>query len=106
MGLASLLLASDGHNVTAMDIHPKVEKILSLNARLNKLQPIPYVNASWANELTELGTFDLMIGSDLLYEPRHVKTLPSFLKFHARERSEIIIVSPDRGQLQEFQQSM
>lgn len=105
MGLASLLLKTMGRDVTALDIHPRVGDMLQRNTKLNRLQPIPFVHASWAEPI-ETDKFDLIVGSDLLYEPIHVKTLSGFLNDQLADCGEVVILSPDRGQLEPFTEDM
>jgi len=45
LGLASLVLARRGADVTASDLHPLAEEFLRENAALNGLAPIPYRDA-------------------------------------------------------------
>lgn len=49
--------------------------------------------------LTEdgLGNFDLIIGSDLLYENEHVDLLAEFINQHGRRHCDVVIVDPGRG---------
>jgi predicted nicotinamide N-methyase len=106
MALVSHVLNALGADVTAMDIHPVTEELITSNATLNDAPRIPFLNASWGDDTSALGEFDLIIGSDILYEPKHIKTLAAFLDCHARAGSEVLIVDPDRGQLDEFQADM
>ncbi len=106
MALVSHLLNHREADVTAMDIHPLSEEFLAHNVLLNHGRPIPFVNASWSDDSPELGQFDLIVGSDILYEPRHVKTLAPFLDLHTRQNCEVIIVDPNRGQLADFHAAM
>lgn len=106
MALVSHLLNTLDADITALDIHPVTAGFLSRNAALNNCKPISFVNASWSDKLPDLGDFDLILGSDVLYEPRHIETLAPFLNLHARSRSEVVIVDPDRGQLEDFRKEM
>lgn len=106
MALVSHLLNARGADITAMDIRPITGKLLSTNTDLNDASPIPYVNASWGDDSPGLGQFDLIVGSDILYEPKHVSTLAPFLDKHALVRSEVLIVDPNRGQSEVFEQAM
>ena len=106
MALPSHLLACSGADITAMDIHPIVGEYLALNARLNRSPPIRFFEASWSDPDTRLGTFDLIIGSDLLYEPRHVRHLASFIDRHSAPETEVVICDPDRGQAASFRDEM
>lgn len=106
MALISHTLNAMGANISAMDIHPVVGEFLSDNTELNGTKDIPFHNASWSDPDVELGQFDLIVGSDILYEPKHVKHLADFIQRHAKDRSEVIIVDPDRGQGGAFHESM
>jgi len=106
MALASHLLNSLGADITALDIHPVTADLLSRNVELNKGKPIPFINASWSNDIADLGEFDLIVGSDILYEPKHAKTLVSFIRKHIKSTGDVIIVDPDRGQLEAFREGM
>jgi predicted nicotinamide N-methyase len=106
MALASHVMNAGGVDITAMDIHPVTEELITSNAILNDAPKIPFLNASWGDDTSVLGEFDLIVGSDVLYEPKHIKTLATFLDRHARSSSEVLIVDPDRGQLEGFQADM
>lgn len=106
LGLASLLLGLRGADITAMDIHPLAEDLLAINLSINGVRAIPFAARSWSDEELDLGLFDLVIGSDILYEPKHSSRLPSFLDRHVAPGGQALIVGPDRGQLDEFQAEM
>ncbi len=102
LGLASLVLNQRLADIFATDYHPGAEEFLLHNARLNGDADIPFVRADWADGKTGLGTFDLIIGSDLLYERGQAELLSKFIDLHARPACEVIIVDPGRGQLSRF----
>ncbi len=106
IGLASLVLNQRGADITAMDIHPEAEAFLQENTRINRHRPIPFVRNGWADECPELGLFDLIIGSDLLYERSHVPPLSAFFDQHAANGAEIILVDPGRGHHAPFSKRM
>jgi predicted nicotinamide N-methyase len=97
MALSSLLLNSQHADITATDYHPEVGFFLQRNTRLNKGENIDFERVDWSDETDTLGLFDLIIGSDLLYEDQHIKLLADFIVRHANAMSEIIIVDPGRG---------
>ena len=97
MGLASLLLNHRGADITATDYHPEAGAFMQENTRLNEDADITFVRAGWSDVPVELGEFDLIIGSDLLYEPDQVESLPAFIDQHAGPKCEVIIVDPGRG---------
>ena len=106
IGLASLVLSSRQADVTATDYHPEAQNFLEENVRLNGGRPIPFVRTAWANQCPELGTFDLIIGSDLLYEPEKVELLSNFIDQHAAPHCEVLIVDPGRGLQMQFSARM
>ena len=97
MALTSLFLNKQHADITATDYHPEVGKFLIRNTLLNEGRPIAYEQTDWAARQDNLGLFDLIIGSDLLYEEQHVELLANFLEDHAKPTCEIILVDPGRG---------
>jgi ETFB lysine methyltransferase len=106
LALASLVLQRRGGNITASDIHPMAAGFLTENLLLNGLAPIRFQTGSWADADPDLGKFDLIIGSDLLYERNQPDVLSRFIDRHSHSRVEVVIVDPDRGNRPKFNQSM
>jgi len=106
LGLASLVLGLRHADITATDHHPEVRGFLSANAALNGIDPIPYLCCDWRGERDELGSFDLIVGSDLLYLPGHAELLSGFIDRHARSHCEVILVGPGRREQARFDQCM
>ena len=107
IALASLVLSLRSANITATDRHPETEGFLVYNSKLNNGKTIPFVRTGWA-DLTGngLGTFDLIIGADLLYESEHVDLLSAFINQHSRRRCDVIIVDSGRGFHSKFTRKM
>ncbi|VAW47868.1 SAM-dependent methyltransferase [hydrothermal vent metagenome] len=97
MALSSLLLNGQKANITATDHHPEAEFFLQRNTLLNHGKDIDYQRVDWADKTDELGLFDLIIGSDILYEDQHVKMVADFINDHASPQCEIILTDPGRG---------
>ena len=98
MALSSLLLNKQDADITATDYHPETGKFLKRNTRLNKDDTIAYERVDWADDSDDdLGQFDLIIGSDLLYEDQHVPLLANFIEDHSKPNCEVILVDPGRG---------
>ena len=106
IGLASLLLNQRQADITATDQHPSAEHFLQCNVALNNGRDIPFVRTGWADEISDIGEFDLIIGSDLLYERDHAALLAGFIDQHARQRCEVIIIDPNRGHSAKFSNRM
>ncbi len=97
IALSSLLLNKQSADVTATDYHPEVENFLQRNTRLNDSKTIAFERTGWADDNDRLGLFDLIIGSDLLYEDQHIQLLANFIQKHANSACEVILVDPGRG---------
>ena len=106
IGLASLVLNSRMADITSTDYHPSVESFLNINTKLNDDRDIPFIRTSWEDEDDQLGKFDLIIGSDLLYEQNHSDLLSSFINKHANKNCEVIIIDPNRGNKNKFSKQM
>ncbi len=52
------------------------------------------------------GGFDLIIGSDLLYERSQPEQLAAFVQPHASPQAEVLIVDPNRGNRSAFHAGM
>ncbi|NND68464.1 MAG: methyltransferase domain-containing protein [Halioglobus sp.] len=106
MALSSLLLNRRGGNVTATDYHPEAGGFLLANTRLNEDSEIPFFRADWNETASDREQFDLIIGSDVLYERSHLAPLARFIQHHARPLCEVILVDPGRKQQGAFQREM
>lgn len=106
IGLASLLLNSRMADITSTDYHPSVEDFLEINTKLNDDRDIPFIRTGWIDEDDNLGKFDLIIGSDLLYEQDHFTLLSNFINNHANKNCEVIIIDPNRGLKNKFSRQM
>lgn len=106
IGLTSLLLNQRKADITATDYHPEAEAFLLKNTKLNDDVSIPFIRTDWADEFSKLGEFDLIIGSDILYEQEHSALLSEFINQHAKSQCEIIIVDPGRGRHANFSKKM
>ena len=106
LGLSSILLNSRKADITATDYHPEAGKFLAKNVTLNNGDDIPFLRADWKDDNLGLGKFDLIIGSDLLYEQDHIELLSEFINSHANAECEIIIVDPGRSNHSRFSKKM
>lgn len=106
MALSSLLLNRRGGDITATDYHPEAEAYLQINTGLNKDGDIPYFRADWDDSEISHGPFDLIIGSDVLYERYKLPLLARFIQNHARPNCEVVMVDPGRKQQGPFSRQM
>lgn len=96
IGLASLFLNHRDADISATDYHPNAQEFLNINAELNNDKYIPFQQVNWDKSISNMGKFDLIIGSDLLYESVHADLLSKFIDNHAKSQCEIIIIDPGR----------
>lgn len=115
LALASLVSHRRGAQVTASDCHPLAGAFLSENLRLNDLPPMAYRHGNWSADQRGSvehpracveGKFELIIGSDVLYERDEAGMLPQFIERHATVVSEVLIIDPNRGNRSPFNRSM
>ncbi|MBO1924380.1 methyltransferase [Thiomicrorhabdus sp. 6S3-12] len=106
IGLSSLLLNARHADITATDYHPEAGNFLAKNTDLNHGKAIPFLRTGWHDQHNQLGTFDVIIGSDLLYEQNHIALLSEFIEQHAEDECEVIIVDPGRGNHAKFSKKM
>ena len=118
LALASLVAHRRGADVTASDRHPLTAHFLGENLRLNGLAPMKYLHGDWAasgdpdaaNEglarAVVGGRFDLIVGSDILYERDASGDLARFISRHAEAACEVWVVDPDRGNRPAFNRRM
>jgi len=114
LALASLVCHRRGAEVTASDIHPLAGAFLLENLRLNGLAPMRYCHGDWSEYAAPAesgaprvqGRFDLIIGSDVLYERDDGGALAAFIDKHALPRCELLIIDPNRGNRAAFSKRM
>lgn len=118
LGLASLIAHRRGADITASDCHPLAASFLRENERLNEMSALPYQHGMWSDGLMSgaaqvrqphavvSGRFDLIVGSDVLYERDDGGSLPWFISQHAAPGAQIWIVDPDRSNRAAFNRQM
>jgi len=106
IALPSMVLNHRSADITSTDYHPEVEKFLLANTRLNEEEDIPFIRTGWADGDCDMGEFELIIGSDLLYERGSPKLLSKFIDRLCAKHCEIILVDPGRGYHANFTKEM
>jgi predicted nicotinamide N-methyase len=118
LALPSLVGHRRGADVTASDRHPLTESFLKENLRLNDLAPMKYRHGHWsvrepapgpegASPLRIVwGRYDLIVGSDVLYERDESAALAGFIARHSSPAGEVWIIDPDRGNRPAFNRQM
>ena len=106
IALSSIVLHRMGVDITASDYHPLAREFLDQNVLDNLLPPIKFQTGNWEIANPLLAKFDLIIGSDVLYEPAHAGQVSDFIERHCLPTAEVIIVDPDRGNRARFTKAM
>jgi predicted nicotinamide N-methyase len=118
LALASLVAHRRGADITASDCHPLAAAFLVENLRLNGLAGLKYRHGPWAlaevdtehpfqpEACSVAGGYQLIIGSDVLYERDDRSSLAGFIGRHAGVHAEVWIVDPDRGNRPAFNRQM
>ena len=120
LALAALVGHRRGADVTASDCHPLAGAFLQENLRLNHLPPLPYRHGQWGYKNNNnhsgapnaciadplQGRYDLVIGSDLLYERDEGGALARFIALHTTPAAQVWVVDPDRGNRPAFTRRM
>jgi len=118
LGLASIVGHRAGADMTASDCHPLAGRFLAHNLVLNDLGPMKYRHGQWPGlvlprdaideraPIVVHGEFDLIIGSDVLYERDERGTLADFIAGLAAPLAEVWIVDPNRGNRSAFHRNM
>jgi predicted nicotinamide N-methyase len=118
LGLASLVGHRAGADMTASDCHPLAGRFLAHNLVLNDLGPMKYRHGQWPGVVLPRdaiderapavvhGEFDLIVGSDVLYERDERGTLADFIAGLAAPVAEVWIVDPNRGNRSHFHRNM
>lgn len=106
LALASIVLHRRGGDITASDNHPLAGAFLAENLRLNDLPRMKYQTGNWSRNNAELGQFDLIIGSDVLYDREQPESLSRFVDHHSAPAVQVMIVDPDRSNHASFSRKM
>lgn len=104
LGLPSLVASHLGAKVLTTDYHPDVESYFLRNCRHSSVH-CNYQRLNWREEsLTE--KFDVVIGSDVLYESKHASEVAKGLLRFLKPHGIIILSDPGRAYLQKFIKAM
>ncbi len=102
LALPSMLASRLGALVMASDFHPDVELFFSRNIERNSLANVVYRPQSWGELSGNLGTFDIIVGSDVLYESKQPEDLAGFLVRTLKSDGVAVITDPKRPYFKDF----
>ena len=95
-GLVSVAAALAGFDVTATDYYDEALRFTALNVLVNTGVLIETRAADWRRFPHDIGRFELVVASDVLYEPEHAELIASVLDRTLRGHGSAIIADPGR----------
>ncbi len=105
LALASLVAHRGGHDVTASDYNPFADNLLKENALLNGLSPLKFLTLSFQDPF-QGDPYDLIVASDVMYEPGCGAYLLNFLRVTLKKGGEAIFVDPGRAHVGKFESEL
>jgi predicted nicotinamide N-methyase len=102
VGLVALAAAAAGFSVLATDYYAEALEFASENARLNGLPGIGTRLVDWRNLPTDLGHFDLVVASDVLYERPNAALVVAAIAHFLAEDGTALITDPGRRPAAQF----
>lgn len=102
VGLVALAAATAGFEVLATDYYAEAVDFTASNARLNRLDSIAARLVDWRSFPTDLGRFDLVVASDVLYERPNSSLVASVLAATLAKDGLAIITDPGRKPAAQF----
>lgn len=109
LALPSFVLSRKGNDVLATDFHQDVKNFIDVNQNRNNIF-FDYSLMNWRDEIERtkynFGLFDLVIGSDILYESQHSDQVAKALVNLLKPEGTIILSDPGRAYMQQFINAM
>lgn len=101
LGYPSMVATHQGAEVLATDFHPDVESYFQRNCRHSALS-CSYKRLNWREDSGDVGQFDVVMGSDILYEAKHAREVALGLLKFLKPGGTILLSDPGRNYLQKF----
>lgn len=101
VGLAGIAAALRGARVLQTDYAPEALALSRDNALLNGCRSISRRLADW-RRFPDLGSFDLILGADILYEPQVHPDLARVLERHLEPSGRAVLADPGRMGAERF----
>jgi predicted nicotinamide N-methyase len=105
LGFPAMVASHLGGRVLATDFHPDVEFYFQRNCR-HSSQQIAYRRFNWREGAEDVGLFDVVMGSDILYESKHAHEVVEGLTRFLRPGGVILLADPGRAYLGKFLEGM
>lgn len=105
LGYPSLVSTHLEAKVLATDFHPDVEEYFARNCIHSNLT-CDYLRLNWREDQKDIGLFDIVMGSDVLYESKHASEVVKGLIRFLKPGGKILLSDPGRNYLQPFLEAM
>lgn len=107
LGIPALVAAGRGCCVTAVDANSDALELLDHNAARNNLS-MELIHSDWRKlpEVFPPGSFDLILASDVLYEPYHGESFAKVSRYLLASEGKILLTDPCRWHYQDFIHSL
>lgn len=105
LGYPSLVATYLGGKVLTTDYHPDVESYFKRNCRHSGIN-CDYLRLNWREDSQDIGLFDVVMGSDVLYENKHAREVAKGLIRFLKPNGKILLSDPGRNYLQPFLEAM
>lgn len=101
-GLVACALAAAGYKVTATDYYPEALEFTRVNVGRNTGRRIATRMVDWRDMPRDLGRFDVVVASDVLYEHTHGELVAEAVLGTVSDEGYALIADPGRLSLQAF----
>lgn len=105
LGYPALVASHLEAKVLATDYHPDVEEYFLRNCRHSSVK-CDYLRLNWREDKQDIGQFDIVMGSDVLYENKHASEVAKGLIRFLKPGGKILLSDPGRNYLQPFLEAM
>ncbi|MEI8027862.1 MAG: methyltransferase domain-containing protein [Pseudomonadota bacterium] len=105
LGFPSMILNKKGQDITASDGNPYAERFLKFNSSQNHLEMPKFLIVDWTQTKTQI-KYDLIVGSDIIYERTHPAELAAFLSENLALCGKVILCDPNRSLFQKLKIAM
>jgi predicted nicotinamide N-methyase len=104
MGLVAVAATMAGAEVTATDYYDDAILFASLNVAEATGRTISTRMVDWSKMPADLGKFDVVLASDVLYEPRYAALVAGAIEKTLARGGEAIVADPGRIALEQFRE--
>ncbi len=104
VGLEGLVLAKLGAIVSVLDHIPDALHLFYRNCLLNEIEPFETICCCWrdSKKIRKIGKYDLLVGSDVLYNPDDANCIKSLLTTTLKSGGIALFANPDRSGVEDF----